>query len=1312
MIKIRIFFLFVLLIALKFEAQNWQNLGGNENYNGYLNTNGSGYSGYSETDGEYSPRNLPEFFENRSSGGFLLGTLTWNVKDQFIYQYEISDDLVNFWIFNVATKQWKKISTNTTTDYGTKGVESPTNFPGKRTGSLTWVDNNGELWLYGNNYWPKQTDLWKYNPQTGNWTWISGTQNDSSFLPQQNTPNSNALPITYTNSYTWVDAQNNLWFFGGGKDSSTLSSSNQVWKYDTATNQWIWKKGNNDSDYQDSLPIYGTENVENPSNTPGEFYMYQGASWISGNFVYFFPGEGTPVLWKYNMQSNNWSYVKKPNNGVLSNFGTIGVENSNNFPPGLNNPEYWKDDSGNFWMFGGYLSDPTATSSYLGKKAFLNTLWKFNKVTNNWTWMKGKNPATYTREVNSPNELPYSPGFYGIKNIETSENIPHSRYKGIFWKTNNDLYLAYGEYYNHSSSAQDFKTNFKDIWKYNISSNNFTWTGGRSSAATEFTENKNQASVYNKPNVSNFISDEEGNLYAFHKVKNNEIWKFNINNQTWVAAKAGSAINYGTIGVEDSNNAPPNAKNLWYTNQTVYFTSDFYANPYATPEVSFWKFNTVTNNFTCLKKLPKPFQSPINVEDINNFPQPAYEAVNWMNDGKFYILGGGKSANFWEYNPANNIWKRLAGLPTNQIIENASFAKDSQKNIWVFGGRTGEGSSSSIMEYNNNVWKFDYLTKTWSQLQGGGTNKAGYYGTQNTSTNQTRPGTRYPSSFWMDENDRFWIYSGRGFAENTDGDYYNRNLVDLWYYDTKLNAWFWVDGYKNSFYAHDKELNYYDNTRLISSNYKSGNSLYSFIYNKKLYFIGESNNDFYNSTNQFWKLDISNIVPKYSFIDGFSYLNRSGGTCNDISVPFTRIKLKVQNTDGTSSESISNNKGYYRIVSNNLPATTLVPVLENPQYFTVTPASVNIDFLNGNSFSQNFCVIPNGTHNDLDVQLIPISEARPGFESTYRIIYLNKGNTTLSGQVKVDYQGSKITYLTSEITPDANLNSNLSWNFSDLKPFEEKSFTLTFKINPPTHPTNPVNSGDQLSFSSKIFPLSQDDTPLDNVMELNQKVVNSVDPNDKTCLEGNEILQENIGKYVHYLIRFENTGTANAINVVVKDFIDLNKFEIETLQPIKASHPYRMNINEGNKIEFLFENIQLPFPPNAQRNGYILFKIKTKTTLALGEQFSNKADIYFDYNFPIITNNAITTIVNPLATNETDTNETISFYPNPARDIITFTGNEKVYKIEIFDASGRLVKIEMGIKNNQTNINYLKRGAYILKLHSDLKISTKKLIKN
>lgn len=449
----------------------------------------------------------------------------------------------------------------------------------------------------------------------------------------------------------------------------------------------------------------------------------------------------------------------------------------------------------------------------------------------------------------------------------------------------------------------------------------------------------------------------------------------------------------------------------------------------------------------------------------------------------------------------------------------------------------------------------------------------------------------------------------------------------------------------------------------------------------------------------------------YNTISGNVKIDENNNGCDTLDSNFNKLRVRIDKDGqslGTTSTALNGNYKLFTEAGNYI----ITPILENPNYFTVSPPSAAVTFedINNNVFTQNFCVVPNGTHNDLEVQFAPISQARPGFEATYRMIYLNKGNTTLSGSLSLDYQGNKIIFISSEITPDTNINSNLVWNFTNLKSFEQKSFIVTFKLNPPTHPTDPLNAGSKLTFTAKIFPINNDEIPKDNNLVLHQTVVNSIDPNDKTCLQGDIITPDLVGTDVHYLIRFENTGTANAVNVVVKDMIDTNKFDIESLQPIKSSHSYRMTITEGNKVEFFFENIELPFD-DATNDGYVLFKIKTKPTLVVGDTFSNKADIYFDYNFPIATNQAVTAVQSVLSTQEFSKSK-ISVYPNPVKDVLNFKTTEKIKKVEIYDVTGRLLKVELGIVNNQLNVSQLKPGNYIIKVSTDKKSYQTKFIKN
>lgn len=341
----------------------------------------------------------------------------------------------------------------------------------------------------------------------------------------------------------------------------------------------------------------------------------------------------------------------------------------------------------------------------------------------------------------------------------------------------------------------------------------------------------------------------------------------------------------------------------------------------------------------------------------------------------------------------------------------------------------------------------------------------------------------------------------------------------------------------------------------------------------------------------------------------------------------------------------------------------------------------------------------------MEVSIIPVIVAVPGFNSKYKIIYKNKGNSIFSGNLNLSFPNDKVNFLSAIPNYTSTSTNSITWNFTDLQPFESDEIEVQFNVfTPPT-----TNAGDILNFEANISPSQTDETPNDNTFELNQTVVSSFDPNDKTCLEGNTITPEMVGNYLHYLIRFENTGTANATNIVVKDIIDTTKLDISTLQITDASHLVKTKISEGNKVEFVFENINLPFT-EPDKHGYISFKIKTSPSLIVGDQIENNANIYFDYNLPVETNTAQTSVQNSLGTEDIDNSQSVFIYPNPVKDIISIKSEKEIIKAEIYDLSGRILQRSFPT-NNQVNVSQLKSGNYIIVIYSDNNKFTHKFIK-
>lgn len=391
---------------------------------------------------------------------------------------------------------------------------------------------------------------------------------------------------------------------------------------------------------------------------------------------------------------------------------------------------------------------------------------------------------------------------------------------------------------------------------------------------------------------------------------------------------------------------------------------------------------------------------------------------------------------------------------------------------------------------------------------------------------------------------------------------------------------------------------------------------------------------------------------------------------------------------------------------------TVTPVLENPTYFNVSPASVNVNFpTQASPLTQNFCVTANGIHPDLEIMLIPINPARPDFDAKYRLVCRNKGNQVQSGTLTLTFDNTVASVVTAIPSATNQTASTISWDFVNLAPYYQEEVQLTLHLNSPTD-VPPLVGGEVLNFTSVVSSAQTDETPNDNTFALNQTVVNSYDPNDKTCLQGIVVGTEKVGDYVHYVIRFENTGTYAAQNITVTDFIDTNKFDINSLVPLDGSHLFITKISQGNKVEFIFDNINLPFN-DANNDGYVAFKIKTKATLVAGDTFTNGASIYFDYNAAIVTNDYTTTI-------QTLSNPDFSFanyftvYPNPVDETLHIAkkGDIEVQSINIYNGLGQLV---LAIPNSRevatVDVSQLSGGNYFVKIHSDKGTSSTKFIK-
>ena len=315
---------------------------------------------------------------------------------------------MNIWRFDPATGQWVWLngggSTVPALNWGTKGVEASTNHPGTRNGMGAVWDLTGRLWLYGGSTTISGSvfffgDLWRYDGATNQWTWMTGTNTSftSATFGVRNVPSDTNNPGMRTNFIAGLDPQGRLVFFGGGAPNPACD----VWRYDPATNRWVWLGG-----AQGTLitGVYGTKGVPSTSNRIGSrawgstlWLPEDGSVWIFGGNGFDGSGDFSlyPMndLWRFNPASNEWTWINGVSLVGIANmsghpglYGTKGVAGATNQPGSRINSTGWLDPQGDLWMMGGTGMDSTASTS-----GELNDVWKYSRSAGQWTWMAGAN---------------------------------------------------------------------------------------------------------------------------------------------------------------------------------------------------------------------------------------------------------------------------------------------------------------------------------------------------------------------------------------------------------------------------------------------------------------------------------------------------------------------------------------------------------------------------------------------------------------------------------------------------------------------------------------------------------------------------------------------------------------------------------------------------------------------------------------------------------------------------------------------------------------------------------------------------------
>jgi len=482
------------------------------------------------------------------------------------------------------------------------------------------------------------------------------------------------------------------------------------------------------------------------------------------------------------------------------------------------------------------------------------------------------------------------------------------------------------------------------------------------------------------------------------------------------------------------------------------------------------------------------------------------------------------------------------------------------------------------------------------------------------------------------------------------------------------------------------------------------------------------------------------MVTNFSNQAGFITITEQGNSAGGIDCSGLRLNAFLDsNNNGTQdngeqnfplgqfSYEINNNgnvhniispTGVYNIYDTNDSNSYYLSYSIDPNYvssYGITTSSYsNVHVVIGAGMATyNFPINVTQIYNDLAVNIVPINAPRPGFTYQNKIVYTNFGNQTVASGTVTFIKDALVTITANSQVGTTSTANGFTYNFTNLLPFETRTITVTMQV--PNVPT--VALGNLLTNSASIVPISGDVVPANNNSSCSQIIIGSYDPNDKMESHGERILHSTFtaNDYLYYTIRFENTGTASAINVRVNDVLD-SSLDENTIRMISASNNYIMD-RVDNNLTWRFDNIQLPVSV-ANTNtgkGYITFQVKPRAGYAVGDIIPNTASIYFDFNPAIITNTFHTEFVAQLGVDEFENGDFV-FYPNPVSDVVTVSikNSGTIAAIAVYDMLGKLIHLDKptsAVSTQTLDLSSVSKGVYLIEVTSDTNLKViKKLI--
>jgi uncharacterized repeat protein (TIGR01451 family) len=398
--------------------------------------------------------------------------------------------------------------------------------------------------------------------------------------------------------------------------------------------------------------------------------------------------------------------------------------------------------------------------------------------------------------------------------------------------------------------------------------------------------------------------------------------------------------------------------------------------------------------------------------------------------------------------------------------------------------------------------------------------------------------------------------------------------------------------------------------------------------------------------------------------------------------------------DSSNSFVFPDSMGYYKM---NVPMSQLTITIPNlPLAYVCTPVShaANFTMLGQVDSLNDFAIYPLPNVNDLGVSLSSLP-ANPAAVNHLFINYKNQGAASINATITLICD-SLYTYYSSTPSCSSITGDTIRWNINNIMPLSCGSISVEAFL--------PISTtmGTPLISIAMITPIIGDTMPADNVDSLYQVTVASYDPNDKSVVPSEPLTSTQVlnASPLTYTIRFQNTGTAAAINIRIEDSICSN-LNFGSLEMIASSHAYTLQCPSPGVLEWTFHDINLPDSGanEALSHGYIKYRICPVTTMGEEDTINNTAYIYFDFNPAVVTNTAVSYLEDvSIHVAEMDVDEPVKLFPNPANNELTVvSGLPGECQLDLFNVYGTMTlskHLESGVPQQKISITGLDCGIY------------------